>query len=208
MFCSNCGTKASGNFCSACGTALQAPAAPEPPEVLPIDWTNEIRYERLIAVPEVRDRIAAAGSLHRKQVSAEQFLATFDKLVPLGVSLEGLMEVCVPLYDRIGIRTGKKAQLQLHQPAGKVLVAVLCAMAEGGNELKQVDQSDEACVLHATIPSTIWAVGGQLVITVEQTPTVTLIAASTKIPGALYDWGRSKRLLESMFQKVTVAAAA
>jgi len=58
MFCSNCGSRADGKFCSACGHALQAVVA-EPAEIIPIDWSNEINYERLISVPEVRDRVAA-----------------------------------------------------------------------------------------------------------------------------------------------------
>ena len=57
MFCSQCGKKATGKFCSSCGNSLQPAAAGD---ALPIaaDWTKVFDYEALIRVPEIRERIA------------------------------------------------------------------------------------------------------------------------------------------------------
>ncbi len=206
MFCSNCGSRADGKFCSACGHALQAVVA-EPAEIIPIDWSNEINYERLISVPEVRDRVAAAGSLYHKGMSGEEFLGTFDKLVPTGVSMEKLVEIARPLYARLGLNTAKSSSKRFTMPAGRVLVGVLCAMAMHGNELTKVDQHEDGCTLHATIPSSIYSFSGELHFTVRRETSATLIEAETKIPGQKFDWGKSQRLLDNLFERIPAFAA-
>ena len=45
MFCPNCGTEGTGNFCTKCGCALKAPAGV--PRSLPKDWTKNIIDKRL-----------------------------------------------------------------------------------------------------------------------------------------------------------------
>ena len=68
MYCSECGTKGTGKFCTGCGNRLaaasgsgEADAGPrrrdpdfDPTVVLAIDWSDLIDYEQLIAIPAVR----------------------------------------------------------------------------------------------------------------------------------------------------------
>lgn len=176
-------------------------------EAVPIDWRREVNYERLLSVTEVRDRITAAGRMHRKQMSGEQLLATFDELVPMGVSLEKLAVLAQPLYARLGLNTNKRAQRQLPLPAGQVIVGVLCAMAKEGCELTAVEQAQDGCALRATIPSSIWSFAGELLVTVEGDASSTRVEANAKIPGQKFDWGRSQRLLDSLLDSTAAFAA-
>jgi len=176
-------------------------------EVVPIDWRREVNYERLLSVTEVRDRIAAAGRMHRKQISAEQLLATADLLVPMGVSMEKLAVLAQPLYARLGMNVNKSAQRQLRLPPGQVLVGVLCALAKDGCELTAVEQAQDGCALSATIPSSIWSFAGELLITVQSDAASTRVEANAKIPGQKFDWGRSQRLLDSLLDSTAAFAA-
>ena len=209
MFCSNCGVKANGKFCSACGAQLQTPTAvpelsifeelPTPPTG---NWVDEIVYDRILQHPQVRDRIAKAALLCEKKMTGEEMLALFDKVVTTGVSFEKLTEVLVPVFDRMGLRTGKRAETSLNAPAGRALLATLCTFARQGYAMKNVDQLDDGCLLTATIPSTMWTYRGDLMVGLTQLDGSIQIQAATKIPGQLIDWGKSKRVLDELFGEI------
>ena len=93
MFCSQCGAKAAGKFCSSCGAPLLAivpgPNADDHDPQPPIDWKDLVDYETLLRVPEVRDRIAKSGAQSKKRMTGEEFLdmygAALGKTENLGV---------------------------------------------------------------------------------------------------------------------------
>ena len=77
-----------------------------------------------------------------------------DKLVPLGVPLEGLVSVVQPLYERLGIKTGKERAEQVAAPVGQVIVRALCSLARHGKTLRGVTQrSTAACSKHPCLPT-------------------------------------------------------
>jgi hypothetical protein len=202
MFCSNCGTKADGNFCAACGARLQASqdASPEPERTG--SWADELVYEQLLQYPEVRERIAQAGRRSQSQMSGENLLAIFDAVVPTGISFEKLTVALLPIYDRMGIKTGKTSEMILSVPAGRAIVATLCAMASQGYEMNKVDQTSDGCVLTALLPSTLWTNRGDLIVSIQQGRRSLRIHATTNIPGQLFDWGKSTRLLRDFFGSI------
>jgi len=104
MFCSRCGSEASGNFCSKCGAALATPPASTTTAGAASagiqeadDWQNEVRYDVLMRRPEVREMIARQAAVSPKHASAEDFLASADKWLKPQVPLEMISEVLVPL---------------------------------------------------------------------------------------------------------------
>ncbi len=218
MFCSNCGAEAEGNFCWKCGARLNAgpgqpgqasatpqPGAPPVPPPLPEtprDWSHEVVYEKLIRVPEVRELIDKNAAMARKRMSGEEFLALADKIIPLGFSLEKLTAVAQPIYVHLGAKTGKERGETLAAPAGKVIVAALCSLARNGQALKQVHQSEDGCLLEATLPSDLWSFEGDLLVSIRTSGPGTRIDGTTKICGQMYDWGKSKRCLEGLFADV------
>ena len=209
MFCSECGKAAQGKFCSFCGTRLTAvAAAPEPPfvEVLP-DWEHEVRYEALLQHPNVRKAIEDQARLAPKRLTGEQFLALADKLIPLGVSMEGVAGVAQALFTRLGIKTGKQRARQLQAPPGRVLVRTLCSLARRGQSLRRVTQAADGCLLEAALPSDVFSLEGDLLVSVYQRGSHAEVAATAQIGGQMFDWGKSKRCLDQLFDDVARDAA-
>jgi hypothetical protein len=210
MFCSDCGAKAGGNFCWSCGEPLRQLGPNEVP-ALPVDWTKITDYETLIRVPEVRERIARHAARAKKRLSGEQFLEICDKLVsPLsgGVSLAAIAALTQPLTERLGIKTGKTRSDRFQQPSGTMLTAVLCSLAQNGQELHHVEHSSNGCVILAGMPSDMWSLAGELVVAVRPESAATLIEAAATVKGQYYDWGKSRRALDQLFSDITTLARA
>jgi hypothetical protein len=210
MFCSECGAKADGKFCWSCGKPLRQ-QGPGEVAILPVDWTKITDYQTLIRVPEVRERIARHAARAKKRMSGEQFLEICDKLVsPLsgGVSLTAIAALTQPLTERLGIKTGKSSTGQYREPPGTMLVAVLCSLAQNGQELHNVEQAASGCVLQATLPSDLWSFAGDLVVAVRAGQPGTAIEAAATVKGQYYDWGKSRRAIDQLFGDVTTLARA
>src|SRR4029077_7232880 len=202
MYCSHCGAQAEGNFCSYCGKPLGQ--SEEAVVALVSDWTNELRYDVLVRIPEVRSKISAYASHNEGRVTGEEFLKVCDLASsPLaGVSLSTVVAAVYPIFVKLGMQTGKR-RLE-HAPAlpGETLVAVLCSLARRSRSLRQVHQAEDGCVLEAIMPSDIWSVEGDLVVAVRRDSVGTVVEAATKIKGQLFDWGDSNRCLDDHFSDV------
>jgi hypothetical protein len=147
----------------------------------------------------------------KKGLSGEGFLAISDKIIPLviplGFSLETLGAVMQPIYAQLGIKTGKECSETLSSPAGTVIVAALCSLARHGQVIQQVRQFDDGCLLEATLPSDLWSWEGILYVTVRKADTGSRVDGATQIKGQLFDWGKSKRCLETLFADVKASPA-
>jgi hypothetical protein len=196
MFCSSCGAEASGNFCAKCGSSLKAQTLA--PATLPAEWSGEVRYDALIRIPEVRDLIARAAATRQRRMSAEQFLAAAEKLLPGSAPLKTIGNASWKLAEFIGIKTGKARSQPLQLPPGKAIVATLCALAGSGQEIRRVQQFADGCLLEAVIPSDMWSFEGTLSVRIRGNGQQSHIDATTKI-NQVYDWGKSKRVLERLF---------
>jgi len=205
MFCSNCGVKASGNFCHACGTKLAA-GETSVPGVLAMEpavpWEQEVRYETLIKLPHVRKKLAELANDATKGISAEDFLSLCDSAFkPMGpISMTKIAPMLQSMYGKMGVNTGKQRKEMVSLPVGVVLFNVLCTLATQGQKIKEVSQGDDGCIIQAIIPSSLWTMEGKLMITVTKLPHGTQLEAATKITGQYYDWGVSNKLLDSLYQ--------
>jgi hypothetical protein len=205
VFCSNCGTEASGNFCWKCGASLQDTLTMS--STVTQDWSEETRYEYLIRIPEVRALIDKHASMARKSLSGEEFLAFADKVLPLGVSLEKLGGVIQPIYAQLGMKTGKEHSESFSSPTGTVIVSALCSLARNSQVLQQVRQFEDGCLLEATLPSDIWSWQGILYVSVRKADSGTKVDGATNIKGQWFDWGKSKRCLETLFSDIRATPA-
>lgn len=206
MFCSDCGASAAGKYCWKCGAPLAASdghsSAQRVISAEIIDWTTVVHYETLIGLPAVRDRLARAAANAAQCLSGEDFLAVCDKVLsPLtaGVPLSTIATLVQPVSERLGIKTGKQRSERLTLPTGLVIVGVLCSFAEHGQRLQQVHQAPDGCSLRASLPSDIWSLRGSLVVEIHRDRGMTRLDAVTVIPGQWFDWGKSRRCLEQLF---------
>jgi len=213
MFCSECGKSAHGKFCTHCGTplAIEGPQLYVADDVVPVELVpeleTEVRYEAILKFPGVREKIERHSLMAPKRLSAEQFLALADKLVPLGVSLEGLAGVIQPLYARMGVKTGKERRHQVPAPVGQVIVRALCSLARHGQKLQNVTQAADGCLLEAVLPSDLFSSEGSLLVSVHGKGSLSAVSGVTHIGGQWFDWGKSNRCLEQLFVDLACDAA-
>ena len=216
MYCSHCGAAAAGNFCSDCGhplpggasvapVAARVPAAAALTDIAAGSWDDEVRYQVIVAVPTVRDMIAANAAAARTPYSAEKFLALADKaLQPVapGLSLTTVASIAGPIYARMGVRTGQTRTQTYPRPIGRLLTDVLCALAANGYGVTQVQQGTDGCILQCSLPSDWRSFAGEMVVDVQRAPGGASVRAATTIPGQVYDWGKSKQALERVFARL------
>ena len=214
MFCSECGAQATGKFCSLCGHKLSNLAPAHDTLPLPTDWSDVIDYELLLATPEVRDRISRTAAQSKKSMTGEDFLDMYGKALgklaglPISLPMSTIAHFAQSTYAKWGIKTGKARHDFIARPAGTVLVSILCSLARNGRTLRGVHQLTDGCLLVAALPSDLFALEGDLIITVGRTHNGTQVEARTEIKGQLFDWGKSTRCLDALFAELVSAAAA
>ena len=220
MFCSECGKKAHGKFCSHCGARLDddgaAPACQHDPNggdsthPLQGDWSQVVDYRELIRYQEVRERIAAAAAEATEGFTGEQFLDLCEKaLTPLTVvplPYKAIAKFAQPFNAKLGMKTGKERSACFAQPPGTVLVGVLCSLARHGRKVKATQSLADGSTITAELPSDLFALEGSVIVTVRRQPTGgTWVEAATHIPGHLFDWGKSNRCLAQLLAEAQVA---
>jgi len=168
-------------------------------------WRQVIEYDRLIQNPEVRDLLVRYAARKGWNPSAQTLLNLYDASVGMvvGVKTATIASIGVPIFTALGIKTGKSRSESLALPPGQVIVAALCSLAYRGQELQKVHQAQDGCVLEAKLPSDIWSWQGSLAIAITSNPPRTQVQATTRIGGQLFDWGKSSRCLERVFQDIS-----
>ncbi len=205
MYCSECGTRASGKFCHKCGSRLHAPEHQQDSVVdtdveweSDVPWEHDPRYERIVRVEAVRSAITRHSAAAPKGISGEAILEVYDKIVASPIPLATLATVVQPLYASWGIRTGKERSEVVDMPIGRTIAVALISLAKHGLPFQDAQQSDSGCQLNAELPSSICALKGSLSITLIQKGQKTAVHAATTIPGQMYDWGKSDRCLDQL----------
>lgn len=213
MFCSECGKPAQGKFCCHCGTpltlaiAMVEPATELAPVELVPDWENEVRYETILKFPGVQAKIERHASQAPRRMSGEKFLSIANKVVDIGVPMEGVAVAAQALWSHLGIKTGKERSQQVAAPAGQVLVRALCSLARHGQPLRCVTQANDGCLLEAALPSDLFSLEGDLLVSVRRAGKQAQVHAATQIAGQLMDWGKSNRSLDQLFHDLVRDAA-
>lgn len=164
----------------------------------PDDWTMQLNYETLLNVPIARARIAASGRGASIGLTSQDLLAIFDAVSPVGISLEKLNTALMPIYDKLGIKTLRWAQDRFVAPPGRVLLALLCVMARESLVITEVQQDMDFCQLAVDIPSSLLTNPGQLFVALQADPSGVYLEMRTRIPGQLVDFGKSKRLIQTI----------
>ncbi|MDZ4818061.1 MAG: zinc ribbon domain-containing protein [Planctomycetota bacterium] len=203
MYCSECGSPVRGKFCSHCGTKLDGGGVATIDEPILaeaiVDLETEVQYDVLMQLPEFRSKIERHAKMAKKVISGEEFLRFFDKVYPTGIPLDKVAAFVQPLYASWGISLEKTQSQVLRMPVARAMLRVLCSMARNNQVLRDAQQATDGCMFRATLQSTLLSLEGEVIVVVRRAPAGTEVQAAIKIPGAWYDWGKSKRALELLF---------
>ncbi len=166
------------------------------------EWTQELNYQAVLSATDARKRIAAAGWGVTPGLTADDLLAIFDAVSPIGVSLQKLNGALLPIYDKIGIKTLRWARGSFIAPPGRVLLALMCVLAKNSLEVAEVHQEVQQCGLTVKIPSSLYTNQGQLLVLLRHESTMVQMEIRTRILGQYFDWGKSKRLIDHLFSGI------
>jgi hypothetical protein len=181
---------------------------------MPVEWSDIIDCQALLAIPAVRDQIARAASQAKKGISGEEILETFGKAMskfaglPVSLPMTGLAHFAQATYAKMGIKTGKSRVEFVAEPTGRVIVELLCSLARHGRELRGVHQMIDGVILVAALPSDLFALEGNLFLMITRVQGGTQVEARTEIPGQIFDWGKSNRCLDALFAELVAPLAA
>ncbi len=197
-YCPNCKAKINGNFCSECGakgvekTEIQGSVK---------TWRTEKQLSEVISYPEVKEFIKGFHKFSKKSISAEEFLERFDVLFSptLGLSLKSVGNIAMPIYKKMGVKTGKSKTIQIDKSSQEIFVKVLCSLIKNNLPVLEYQESENGILILAEIPSSIKTFGGDLAISIESLPSITNLTVKATIPGQIYDWGECKSILKSIF---------
>jgi hypothetical protein len=68
--------------------------------------------------------------------------------------------------------------------------------------ITSVQQASDAVVFICDIPSDVNSWSGQLVVKISRAEVATKVDTTATIPGQLYDWGKSKKILQRLFAAI------
>jgi hypothetical protein len=217
MFCSECGIQAEGKFCWSCGKPLVqgglhlTKSDSDVANMPSCDWTELTDCQTLLAIPEIRERIAQHASQAKKRFTGEDFLDVCDKVfAPIsgGVPLTLIAKIAQPIAERLGLKTGKTRSERMVDRPGTVIVAVLCSLAQNNQQIREAISASNGCTITAAIPSDLWSLNGDLVVTVRTEGKITVVESGLTIPGQMYDWGKCNRVLDRLFDELLQLTAA
>lgn len=202
MYCFHCGASGVAAFCPSCGQdqSLASHSKYETIVETTLAWSESINYECIIAQPEVRQHLSAVRPRGMRGLSGEDLLSVFDAISPIGFSLGKLTSAVLPIYDKLGIKTQHQSEAEFQVPAGRLMLAALSSLACKSLTIDAVEQGANQCLLISKIPSGLITNRGQLSILLERSNTAVRVVMSTTLSAQLYDWGKSKRLQQELFE--------
>ena len=181
IYCTSCKEKIVGKYCSECGA--QGVDGNKLDGLVAINWREEKDLTRLIENKEVQVFIKRFLDNTKNSISAEEFFERVDLLFsPLtGFSIKKLTEVAVPIYKKMGVKTGKSKIDLFDFTPQEVLIKILCSLAKHKYPLKEINEASDGLILIAEIPSSMKTFGGEIIITLGNEEGKTRVAVNSII---------------------------
>lgn len=191
MFCRNCGKEIVGRYCSYCGIPIVK---------------DKIRdydsYSALISDDRCKRIIASEAMKGQSGMSADEFLKLASKIIPTKLPMELMGNMGKEFWTSLGLKTGKKKSITLPYCYAYALLATLCSLARHKMTLQSISEAKGLCGIEATLPSSVWSWEGKINIAIRSQGDRIEIHAETIIPGQYFDWGKSQRALDALFNEI------
>lgn len=193
-YCSTCNETASGNFCSKCGAHLSPFTTLTSTQT--IDWENEVDLRRLLSNAQVQLMLNVAGErLQGRALPGDQWPFKIGTILPGASSSNNFEETC----QRLRYETGQHGTFVYDLPPGRTTVGIMCALNAYGFSVRSIQPLDNGCLLEATLPANLAAVGGGLLMQMEWSRQHSVINAGMRIPDQHWSWSRCERIITELF---------
>ncbi len=202
IYCPECKEKIEGNYCSECGTKGLDKSKID--GLVIKSWWEEKDLKLVVENPAVQDIIKHYIAQSKKSISADVFLKRIDLLLsPLaGVSVQKIADVSLPIYKKLGVKTGKSKTVVYTDVIQKVVVKVLCSLAKNNYPLLEAKEALNGMILIAEIPSDMKTFGGEVIISLQENEAEVEVRIDAKIKGQLFDWGKSKSVIKNIHRDI------
>lgn len=207
MFCTQCGhvCREEDRFCGACGHQLSSAGTADTPSIAAdVNWRASNDFREIFNHPDVQNRIKRVTGATPGGMSADEFLKAAQPIMSLAgagtVKLTLLKDIALPFYQKLGIKTDNQQQKGFRSTYGETLAAALCSLAARGQTLLDIKQAENGCLIEAKLPSTMWNWEGTILLSLETHPEGILAKGNVSVPGQAFDWGRGKRMLQTLFE--------
>jgi len=193
MFCHNCGSKTDSIFCPGCDTKMV-----EPDSKIIKSWRKESDFKKVAKHPDVLEFISNHSKFSNKKISSDYLLEKFELIFGTftGESTNFIMEIAVPIYRKLGVKTGKKDKSIFDEPINEVFVKVLCSISANKKlEFEEFYQAKDGLLVSSKIKSDLLSYKGNLMIELQQSDNGVIAKINAIVKGQLYDFGKSKRIV-------------
>ena len=202
IYCPECREKITGKYCAECGT--KGVDKNEIKGLVIKSWWEEKDLKLVVENPTVQGIIKRYLAQSKKSISADVFLKRIDTIFsPLtGLSLKEVVDVALPIYKKLGIKTGKSKTVSYTDLIQKVLLKILCSLAKNNYPLIEAKEALNGMVLIAEIPSDMKTFGGEVIISLKENEAEVEVGIDAKIKGQLFDWGKSKSVIKNIHKDI------
>lgn len=119
----------------------------------------------------------------------------------------GVFQLSMKLGDALGkklnLKSSKKVEKILPNPYVLVVRATAAAIGSLKYEITNLLDTPQGSAIEAKLPLDIFSLGGSLLFEIiEQGTSLVHIIGSSEIKGQLFDWGKGKRSLQDVFDKI------
>ena len=192
MHCPNCGAKVdSARFCPNCGKPLTTNQTAGKIR----DYTS---YEAIVADARAKELLQREAAGARRAASEQEIFESIERIVPVPVPVSLIVEV----YSALGVKTGKIREQVVNGRYAYAILGALSYLVRQSMPVTRVSETVDGCIVHAVLPPSWWHWQGEVVIAFINLGSQAKVHAAVKIPGQMYDWGKSKAYLQGLFETV------
>ncbi|MFC0877858.1 hypothetical protein ACE01N_14765 [Saccharicrinis sp. FJH2] len=173
----------------------------EPDSKIIKSWRKENDFEKVAKHPDVLELISNHAGFSNSKINSGYLIDKFDLVFGTftGISPNFIMEIALPIYRKLGLRTGKKDKIIFDESVNDVFVKVLCAVSANKKlEFKEFHQAQDGLLIISKIKSDFLSSEGNLTIELQQTDNGVIVNINAMVKGQLYDYGKCKRIVSKV----------
>lgn len=163
-----------------------------------VNDTKRPSIREILAIDEFKNELSEAGM-------SEQEVADF--LGPIAGLSSGLFQLTMKAGDALGktlnLGTRKKMEKAFSLDYALTVRAIALALESLGHKITMAFDTSRGSFIEATLPIDIFSLGGSLSFEIVEEGTSSIqVIGQAEIKGQLFDWGKSRRVLNGVFEKV------